>query len=329
MNALVSTGVALILIAATAASAAVREPEITMTARRIMGSLQITAIVRPGYKFPPGQINLIQVGTALPERPISYMMRECTWMVSPPPATWTVGLVMTDKNRTRVWQSYYKGTVNPLSEYATVQAVDTGPVIPDSGIIQRPPVLPPLSDVKDADRLPEAVRSERGGKWRDVGITTGGAGMGDAPAGLPVSYGSRRTSAAPATPETPAQAPARAPANLPAKQRVKSSALAPSEAVAPAGAPAGTETAPEAASEAAREAAPPAVAPAAPAATTSATAATAATVTAAPVVVASPSPAPAPVQAAPVADTAAPATTPPARSENARRLIDALKTRNK
>lgn len=172
-----------LIVAATAASAAVREPEITMTSRRIMNSLQINAIVRQGYKFPPGHINLIQVGSAIPERPISMSSREICWMIQPIPKTWTIGVVLTDKNRTKVWQSFYQGTVNPLSENATVAVVDEGPVIPESGIIQRPPVLPPLADVKDADRLPDAVKSAHGGKWRSRSGATAGPAFTDSPFG--------------------------------------------------------------------------------------------------------------------------------------------------
>lgn len=174
---------ALTLILATAASAAVREPEITMTARRIMNSLQINAVVAKGYKFPPGHINLIQVGTAIPERPISMNSREICWMIQPIPKTWTIGIAMTDKNRTKVWQSFYKGTLNANSENAIVEVVDEGPVIPESGIVQRPPVLPPLSDVKDADRLPDAVKSAHGGKWRNRSGVTAGPAFTDSPFG--------------------------------------------------------------------------------------------------------------------------------------------------
>ena len=166
------------LVLATAASAAVEKSDVTMTARPMLTQLQLNATAANGLRVDNTALHLIQLGTATPERATSSSTREVTFMVPMATRSWTVALVMTDKRHSKTWTAFFKGTWDGKKEACVVEKVESGPTIPDSGIAERAPVLPPLRDIPDAYKLPAASKSKRNGKWSNVGPTTGPA-LGD------------------------------------------------------------------------------------------------------------------------------------------------------
>lgn len=168
------------LVCATAATAAAPRPEVTISARRLQGALQINANTRPAFRYAAGRLNLIQAGQATPERPISITSRECMFLLAPPPATFTMTLALTDRERSRIWKAHFKGTWNGKSEDCKVDVVAAGPEVPEDGIVARPPLMPALGDVRDAFKLPDAVKSRRDGKWQGASGPTAGPALGEA-----------------------------------------------------------------------------------------------------------------------------------------------------
>jgi hypothetical protein len=154
----------LLLAAAAGAAAAVREPECPITARRMLSDVQITAMVRPGYKFASNRINLFQSGGQTPLRPVSVSTREVTFMVPPKQAaSFVVTLHMTDRNRARVWVTHLRGTgPTGKKEDCSVQLAEKGPQIPEDGLVQNPPTMLPYPT--DSRELKAALGPKGGAK---------------------------------------------------------------------------------------------------------------------------------------------------------------------